>query len=91
MSMASPISPGELPDPVEKLNGLHINGDNEDDELPNTVDALKAELERVRAEKDTLASQYSSLVQKLNAMRTSVANKLQQDAVRLHCLCYMIS
>ena len=44
---------------------------------------LQRELDRCRKEKDALAAQYQSLLAKLNNMRTSVTNKLKQDAVRL--------
>jgi hypothetical protein len=83
MSLSEPSTPGDVPGITNGLSETHINGSNHvDDAKLDTVDALRAELGRVRAEKDTLAGQYGNLVQKLNAMRTSVANKLQQDAVR---------
>lgn len=86
MSLSEPSTPGDVPGITNGLSETHLNGSSAnhhvDDAKLDTVDALRAELGRVRAEKDTLAGQYGNLVQKLNAMRTSVANKLQQDAVR---------
>lgn len=56
-------------------------------DLPtNDADDLRTNLARVRAEKEELESQYNSLLNKLSTMRTSVANKLKQDAVCVpHC------
>jgi hypothetical protein len=44
---------------------------------------LRAELERTRAEKDTLDEHYRTLLEKVTAMRTTLGNKLKQDAVRV--------
>lgn len=46
------------------------------------VTVLRAELERTRAEKDTLDEHYRTLLEKVTAMRTTLGNKLKQDAVR---------
>ena len=43
---------------------------------------LQQELERVKEEKDALQTQYQNLVARLNNMRTTLGNKLKQDAVR---------
>lgn len=51
-----------------------------------TLESLRAELERTRAEKDALGEQYSGLLAKLTAMRTTLGNKLKEDAVRLRFL-----
>ncbi|KAI5118545.1 hypothetical protein M0805_008485 [Coniferiporia weirii] len=45
--------------------------------------AVQRELERCRKEKDDLATQYSLLVSRLNSMRTTLGNKLKQDAEEL--------
>lgn len=45
---------------------------------------LQQELDRVKEEKDALQTQYQNLVTRLNSMRTTLGNKLKQDAV---CLC----
>jgi hypothetical protein len=76
---------GRSPSPTgpTTTNGVHAHDDSAaTTDAPDTVDALRAELARVQAEKDGLSEQYSVLVGKLNTMRTSVANKLKQDAVR---------
>ena len=53
------------------------------------VAVLRAELERTRAEKDTLDEHYRTLLEKVTAMRTTLGNKLKQDAVGIvkHILC----
>lgn len=64
------------------LNGTRIpntlNGDESDADI---ISALKQELESTREEKDNLASQYRNLLSKLTTMRTTLGNKLKQDAV----------
>ena len=67
-----------------KLNGHAASGaeDSEDTDL-DPVERLRKELERTKEEKDILASQYRTLLSKLTAMRTTLGNKLQQDAVSL--------
>ena len=49
------------------------------------VQRLQVELARMKEEKDTLAAQYNSLLAKLTTMRTTLGNKLKQDAVRSSC------
>ena len=68
--------------PLTNGNGHTANGseDSEDDDLDPT-ERLRKELERAKEEKDVLASQYRTLLSKLTAMRTTLGNKLQQDAV----------
>lgn len=44
---------------------------------------LQQELDRVKEEKDALQTQYQNLVTRLNSMRTTLGNKLKQDAVCL--------
>ena len=67
-----------------KPNGHTANGseDSEDADL-DPVERLQRELERTKGEKDVLASQYRTLLSKLTTMRTTLGNKLQQDAVSL--------
>jgi len=67
-----------------KPNGHAANGseDSEDADL-DPVERLQKELERTKEEKDVLASKYRTLLSKLTAMRTTLGNKLQQDAVSL--------
>ena len=59
------------------VNG-HISPDSESD----LVAQLQQELDRTREEKEVLAGQYRNLLAKLTTMRTTLGNKLQQDAVR---------
>jgi hypothetical protein len=79
MSSSQPSSPAEAP---AEPNGVHKQP-SDDDDVPDTVEALRAELERVRTEKDELAEQYTTLVGRLNTVRSNVASKLKQDAVRV--------
>ena len=48
------------------------------------IQRLEQELQRTREEKDTLATQYRNLLAKLTTMRTTLGNKLKQDAVRAY-------
>jgi hypothetical protein len=68
-------------------NGSNGCEDSEDGDL-DPVERLQKELEWTKEEKDVLASQYRTLLSKLTAMRTTLGNKLQQDAVspRWHAL-----
>lgn len=68
-----------------------INGHSRalvDEEGLDPLEKLKRELEREREEKDNLAAQYRNLLAKLTTMRTSLGNKLQQDAVRFYWSIY---
>ncbi len=69
------------PSPTKGLNGT-VNGRNEDLSNMDPVERLQHELERTKEEKDTLAAQYRNLLSKLTTMRTTLGNKLKQDAVR---------
>lgn len=61
-------------------NGRHkASGSQQSDQ----VSVLRAELERTRAEKDTLDEHYRTLLDKVTAMRATLGNKLKQDAVRI--------
>lgn len=62
------------------------NGGDDDGDDP--VNKLQRELDRTKEEKETLAAQYRNLLAKLTQMRTSLGNKLQQDAVREHINVY---
>ncbi|KAG6834980.1 hypothetical protein H0H93_005946 [Arthromyces matolae] len=59
------------------------NGDDIDDTEDDPIAKLQRELERTREEKDTLATQYRNLLAKLTTMRTTLGNKLKQDAEEL--------
>jgi outer membrane murein-binding lipoprotein Lpp len=54
-----------------------------DEEGLDPIEKLKRELEREREEKEDLAAQYRNLLAKLTTMRTSLGNKLRQDAEEL--------
>lgn len=66
---------------------VHINGANgsatHDSEDGDMVSRLQRELERTREEKEHLATQYRNLLAKLTQMRTTLGNKLRQDAEEL--------
>jgi hypothetical protein len=73
------------PSPFVHSNGhTLVNGSkkSDDDEPSDPVEKLQRELERTREEKETLAAQYRNLLAKLTTMRTTLGNKLKQDAVR---------
>lgn len=68
--------------PLPSPNG--VNGHAvEDDDDADPLSRLQHELERTRAEKETLAIQYRTLLAKLTTMRTTLGNKLKQDAEEL--------
>ncbi|KAF9530184.1 hypothetical protein CPB83DRAFT_851128 [Crepidotus variabilis] len=67
-----------------KQNGhASTNGVDMSDGSGDPVERLQRELERTREEKETLATQYRNLLAKLTQMRTTLGNKLQQDAEEL--------
>ncbi|KAF8879649.1 hypothetical protein CPB84DRAFT_1793144 [Gymnopilus junonius] len=63
-------------------NGLS-NGEVHSDDTGDPVERLQRELERTKDEKEKLATQYRNLLAKLTQMRTTLGNKLQQDAEEL--------
>jgi uncharacterized protein YlxW (UPF0749 family) len=64
------------------LNGHTLsNGKQNEDDDGDQVERLQRELEQTREEKETLATQYRNLLAKLTQMRTTLGNKLKQDAV----------
>lgn len=70
--------------PANGPNGT-VNGrehESDDGDL-HPVQKLQRELDRTIEEKEHLATQYRTLLAKLTAMRTTLGNKLKQDAVRL--------
>ncbi|KAJ7211371.1 hypothetical protein GGX14DRAFT_450107 [Mycena pura] len=61
-----------------------VNGRQNEDDIPtDPIEKLQRELERTREEKETLATQYRNLLAKLTTMRTTLGNKLRQDAEEL--------
>jgi hypothetical protein len=84
------LDSGRSSPPVNGTNGTpngrrHDDDDDDDDDDGglDTVQKLQRELERTIEEKDNLATQYRNLLAKLTTMRTTLGNKLKQDAVRL--------
>ncbi|EIW54941.1 uncharacterized protein TRAVEDRAFT_73976 [Trametes versicolor FP-101664 SS1] len=73
------------PPPLNGLSGKpSSNGDaHQDSDDLDPVQRLERELQRTREEKDTLATQYRNLLAKLTTMRTTLGNKLKQDAEEL--------
>ena len=94
-----PFSPAVVPngartstDSEPTTNALAINGmaphddaDQDQDPDMDPLERLQRQLARERAEKEDLATQYRNLLGKLTTMRTTLGNKLKQDAVRPFC------
>ncbi|KAI0821945.1 hypothetical protein BC628DRAFT_1393085 [Trametes gibbosa] len=64
------------------INGVNGDAHQDSDDL-DPIQRLERELQRTREEKDTLATQYRNLLAKLTTMRTTLGNKLKQDAEEL--------
>lgn len=82
-------SPRSFSPSTNGTNGI-VDGAAQDEAL-DPVQRLQRELERTKEEKDTLAAQYRNLLSKLTTMRTTLGNKLKQDAVRPLHLCHTCS
>ncbi|KAF8314968.1 hypothetical protein DL93DRAFT_2036492, partial [Clavulina sp. PMI_390] len=67
------------------ITSVHSNGTSKggSSQPSDQISVLRAELERTRAEKDTLDEHYRTLLDKVTAMRTTLGNKLKQDAEEL--------
>ncbi|KAF4564578.1 hypothetical protein EYR40_010744 [Pleurotus pulmonarius] len=72
-------SPPSTPKIAPSTNG-HMDNDSQ---AQAQIQALKELLQRTTDEKETLAMQYNNLLAKLTAMRTTLGNKLKQDAEEL--------
>lgn len=59
----------------------HGGAPPEEHEGEDRIAQLQAELERITNERDTFQSQYRGLLGKLSNMRTTLGDKLRQDAV----------
>jgi hypothetical protein len=70
----SPTLPSSNVDASPRSSLDNMGGDR-------TVQELEQELATLRQEKDVLGNQYRSLLGKLTAMRTSLGDKLREDAV----------
>ncbi|KAF8842947.1 hypothetical protein BDN67DRAFT_898199 [Paxillus ammoniavirescens] len=68
-------------------SGAAVNGTaynyHGDDQVLDPLERLQRQLDHEREEKDNLASQYRNLLAKLTTMRTTLGNKLKQDAEEL--------
>lgn len=62
------------------INGQSSHEDGDEGSM-HPIERLERELERTRDEKEALASQYRNLLAKLTTMRTTLGNKLKEDAV----------
>ncbi|KAK2461259.1 hypothetical protein APHAL10511_006786 [Amanita phalloides] len=60
-----------------------LNGHDDDIDDLDPLARLQRELNRTREEKESLAAQYRNLLAKLTTMRTTLSNKLKQDAEEL--------
>lgn len=83
-------NPSSPPIHANGVNGHASKGGSEDDDESDPVLRLQRDLERTREEKEALATQYRNLLAKLTTMRTTLGNKLKQDAVSCAsalCLC----
>jgi hypothetical protein len=71
--------------PAPQANGIngHAVPTNTqvDDSALDTMEKLRAELKKTREEKETLNANYRNLLSKLSSMKTTLGNKLKQDAV----------
>lgn len=67
------------PPPVLLQNDLI----HHDHDTAESLRSLREELEVTRAEKSNIEAQYSSLLGKLTTMRSTLGDKLKQDAVSL--------
>lgn len=73
----------DRPSPTSKRS---VNGVRENGAGLTKVEQLENELRRALEEKDTLADQYRNLVSRLNTMKSTLGNKLRQDAASEDCL-----
>jgi hypothetical protein len=83
-----PLSNG-TPALANGVNGKGMRTANGDH--TSELGAVRQELEDVRAEKENLEAQYRSLVSRVNTMKSTLGNKLKQDAVSWHICIAAIS
>lgn len=65
-------------------------GEDGEEVVVDPIEKLQQELERTRQEREEFASQYRNLLARLNTMRSTLGNKLKQDAVRLFLMTFHI-
>ncbi|KAF9051851.1 hypothetical protein BJ165DRAFT_1413784 [Panaeolus papilionaceus] len=82
-SIDSDRSLGAASPPIHPNGHASTNGNDNLDDIKDPVERLQRELEFTKEEKEKLATQYRNLLAKLTQMRTSLGNKLQQDAEEL--------
>ena len=82
LSLDSGRSSPSVNGPNGTLNGRRHDDDNDEDGGQDPVQKLQRDLQRTNEEKENLATQYQNLLTKLTAMRTTLGNKVKQDAVR---------
>lgn len=70
--------------PPNGVNGTTNGTESSSDDLEDLdpIQRLQRELQKTKEEKDALGAQYRNLLSKLQTMRTTLGNKLKQDAVR---------
>jgi uncharacterized coiled-coil protein SlyX len=64
------------------MNGVHHEPKAGDGEV-DAVQELQQQLAQANEEKEKLAAQYQTLLDRLQTMRNTLGNKLKQDAVRI--------
>ncbi|WVN85460.1 uncharacterized protein L203_100606 [Cryptococcus depauperatus CBS 7841] len=70
-------------DPICSGNSNKNHQDRENMTPEERFQAVQEELESIRQEKETLSNQYRGLLGKLTAMRTTLGDKLKEDAEEL--------
>lgn len=71
----------ETDDEAEGVEAFNEGALLEEQDSNGRMAQLQAELERITSERDTFQSQYRGLLGKLSNMRTTLGDKLRQDAV----------
>ena len=75
--------PTDDADPEDDADAASDAGSDSSASSSTRLARLEQDLERTRAEKDQLATQYRSLLSKLTAMRQSLGDRLREDAEEL--------
>lgn len=77
-ALNKPVQDLELTKPNQNgtSNGLSSAASHSDE-----IQEIKSELEKTRQERDSFESQYKGLLAKLTQMRTTLGDRLRQDAV----------
>ncbi|KZV67878.1 hypothetical protein PENSPDRAFT_635152 [Peniophora sp. CONT] len=83
LSPAHSLPRASLDSERDVLSSPKTNGVHDGDSTSDPVELLRKELRHAREEKENLATQYRNLLSKLTTMRTTLGNKLKQDAEEL--------